>query len=156
MSFGYRLTTVFLVAVIVIAMCRIFLKLEELPPFSLNFILLGILFFVLPVVLFYLYISQLISLEVDDEVVVIKRKKGSIVVPRDEILRVEPKKGFMSDMSLWGMNGLFGYIGWYYNNYLGKFYAVANNGNKMLAITTRERCYVVSCDDQQQFIGLFN
>lgn len=60
----------------------------------------------------------------------------------------------MSDVRLWGISGLFGHIGLFWNSNIGKYYAFVKDGNSMLEIKTRRKCYVISCDDYTQVVSL--
>lgn len=150
------LTTCLLLIVLLFAIYIIIDQMTDLPVNSFNFVgVSAALCFVL-ITLLYSFISQIEYVCLTDENVIIKKMLGKITISRCDILKVRHKKSLMSDVRLWGISGLFGHIGLFWNMSTGKYCAFVKDGNSMLEITTKRKCYVVSCDDYTQVLDLLN
>jgi hypothetical protein len=84
--------------------------------------------------------------------VIIKKRLGSIKVPISNILDIREKKHLFTDIRIFGISGLFGHIGLFWNKRIGKFTVYATNGNSLVEIRTKEQTYVISCDNREAFI----
>ena len=150
------LATCFLLIVLSFAIYIIISQMAKIPINSLNFIgVSAVLCFIL-LTLLYSFLSQIRYVYLTKENLIIKKMFGSIIIPRCRILQVQHKKSLMSDIRLWGISGLFGHIGLFWNKGIGKYSVFVKDGNSMLEIKTEEKCYVISCDDYAQVLKLLN
>lgn len=148
------MATCLLLIVLLFAICIVANQLIRLPIDSLGFIgASAVLCFIL-ITLLYAFFSQIEYVYLTEESVIIKKKFGEIIIHRFDIVQVQYKKSLMSDVRLWGISGLFGHIGLFWNSKIGKYSAFVKDGNSMLEIKTKEKCYVISCDDYTQLINL--
>ena len=96
---------------------------------------------------------QLRNIEIDNNNIVINKMIGKIVIPKDEIVSVTRKNGMMSDIRVFGSGGYFGYLGIFRDKNKEKYYAYVNNGNNMIMISTKDKRYVVNCDNFDKVIA---
>jgi hypothetical protein len=74
------------------------------------------------------------------------------VIPRNEIVQTSHKECMRGDVRLFGVGGLFGRIGWFWNKSIGRYLAFVKDGNSLIEIKTSGRTYVVSCDNYEQVL----
>lgn len=152
-SKGMYISTMFFTIVLLCASCYLFYRMSKMNVGSCSFIMIGCIAFIVLATLAYAYLSQLKYICIFQDVLVLKRKVGSITIPLNSIKQVLPKKNMMYDIRLWGISGLFGHIGWFWNNRLGKYFALVKNGNDMFIIETyNNKFYVVSCDNSVEIM----
>lgn len=104
----------------------------------------------------YLYacLSQIRSVSITDEAIVVNKVLGRTVIPYQGIVGVMPKKRMAFNIRLWGMGGLFGYHGDFWDGNIGSYTAYANNGGSLIAIKTKKKVYVISCDNHLEAIEM--
>lgn len=148
------LATLFLLIVLLFAMGVIMGQLNKVPAGSLSFVgLIAVVCFGLGSMV-YAFMSQITYLCLTEDSLIIKKKFGQIIIPRKDILEVEYKKSINQDIRAWGISGLFGHIGWFWNKATGRYFALVKDGDSMLEIKTTGKCYVVSCDDYKKVLKL--
>lgn len=151
-SKGMLLSTYLLLAVLIFAVYIAISQLFHFPVGSLNFIGIGAaLCFVLGTIL-YAFASQITYVCLTDEEVIIKKRMGQVVIPRQDIVQIRHKKTLGSDLRVWGISGLFGHLGYFWNKDTGRYMAYVKDGDSLLEIKTKGKCYVVSCDDYNQVL----
>lgn len=148
------MATCLLLLVLLFAIYIVVNQLVKLPIGSLSFIGTGAVLCFILITLLYSFVSQIEYVCLAEESVIIKKMLGEITISRSDIVQVRYKKSIMSDVRLWGISGLFGHIGLFWNSNIGKYYAFVKDGNSMLEIKTRRKCYVISCDDYTQVVSL--
>jgi len=104
--------------------------------------------------LLYSFGSQIKYISLKEDSVIIKKMFGQVVINRRDILQIHHKKSITSDVRLWGISGLFGHIGLFWSKNTGRYSAFVKDGNSMIEIKTKGKCYVVSCDDYDQVLHL--
>lgn len=104
--------------------------------------------------LLYAFCAQIVSVVITDDKIMIQKRWGKIEIRRADIVRVGVKSKMLFDLRLCGIGGLFGYIGLFYNSNLGTYSACANNGNRLLVISTTSKTYVVSCDQHKEVLEI--
>lgn len=98
------------------------------------------------------YALQIDHIALTDTELTIKRKIGKTVISRSDIIDVKRKESARRDMRVFGIRGLFGHIGIFNNRYMQQYTLYAKDGNKLVAITTQAKTYVVSCDEPEEFL----
>lgn len=127
-----------------------------LPINSPNFIAIGAALCLVVLTLLYAIIFQIQYIGLTEEYLIIKKMVGKVTIPRCDILQIQYKKSLMFDLRLWGISGLFGHLGWFWNRNTGKYFAFVKDGNSMLEIKTKGKCYVISCNDYGLLLSLLN
>lgn len=103
----------------------------------------------------YAFTQQIKNVSITETDLVIKKMCGSIVIPIQDIQEIAPKPNIAYDIRIWGISGLFGHIGWFWNKRTGRFFALAKDGNAMFSIKTKaNKCYVISCQNHLQAMHL--
>lgn len=153
-SRGMLISTIFITIFLVIAILVGIYKLFVFTLWSIPYVCISIAISIIIFVLGYSYVSQIKEIHVTDDMVYIILQCGLVVIPRENIVSVNRKSKINHDIRLWGIAGVFGYIGHFYNSQIGRYRAYVKNGNKMVAIKTKNKCYVVSCDNDQELIFL--
>lgn len=152
-SKGMLLSTCLLLVILAFAVYVAMDQLVNLPMGSLNFMGIAIvLCFVLGTIL-YAFASQIMYVCLTDKEVIIKKRIGQIVIPRNDIVEVSHKRTLGADLRVWGISGLFGHLGYFWNKDTGRYLAYVKDGNSLLEIKTKGKCYVVSCDDYNQVLN---
>lgn len=84
----------------------------------------------------------------------IQRLGWSIKIPLSEISKAEFRPDIMSkSIRLWGIGGVFGYIGHFRNRQLGNYKAYATHRKKTVVIqTTKNEQFVLSPSDPVEFV----
>ncbi len=87
--------------------------------------------------------------------IVIYRPIGSITLPRTSILKAEIQpKGFPFAIRTFGVGGLFGYFGSFYNFDSGNMKWYVTNRNNTIVITTKHgKKIVISPDEKEAFVN---
>ncbi len=148
------LATWFILIVLLFAAGVIISQLNKVSVGSLNFVgFVAVLCLVLGSMV-YAFMSQITYLCLTEDSLIIKKKFGQITIPRKDILEVKYKKSINQDIRAWGISGLFGHIGWFWNKATGRYFALVKDGDSMLEIKTTGKCYVVSCDDYKEVLKL--
>lgn len=104
----------------------------------------------------YAFTSQIIYVGVSDDTIIIKKKVGQIILSHNNILQIEIKKNIIMDIRLWGISGLFGHIGLFWNHSIGSYIAYVKNGDSMIVLRTIDKTYVISCDNHHELIKQIN
>ena len=108
---------------------------------------------VLCFVLLHGFCFQIRNVEYNDKKLTVKRLIGEVNIPLDDIQSIGRKKSLFRDMRIFGIGGLFGYIGYFRGGDCGNYTAYANNGDNAFYIKTKSgKCYVASCDDVDSLI----
>lgn len=95
------------------------------------------------------------SVELTDNALVIHRYAGKKTICFGQIASVEPysKKG-ISDIRLFGIGGVLGYTGTFYNRRLGNYISYVGNYNETFLITLKSgKKYLVSCQNHLNVIS---
>lgn len=114
--------------------------------------LLTILIFV--VTYLYAFTNQIKGLDITNEAVVIKKMIGCVTIPLNSIAHVSSKHSMNTDIRLWGISGLFGHIGLFSNQAMGRYHAYAKDGNNLITIETKDKNYVVSCNNAKNVVTI--
>ncbi|MDR3227337.1 MAG: PH domain-containing protein [Prevotellaceae bacterium] len=95
----------------------------------------------------YFVIKMPIYSYVDKDKIIIKQLVGGKTFNRDSIYTQKISyKDLKGTIRLFGSGGFCGYIGWFSNSTLGKFYMIASNKKDLLLITTVSgKKYVINC-----------
>lgn len=123
---------------------------------SLYFIARVLIIGLILATLLYAFTAQIESICLTKEHVIIQKKVGKIVIPRRDIIHVQPKRSLKRDVRVFGGSGPFGYLGWFWNRESGRYLAFIKDGNSMIEIKTTRKTYVVSCDDYKTVIEQIN
>lgn len=129
-------------------------KMLSCPVQSYSFWIYALVWVVLVMALLHAFLSQIVSVSVTEKEVIVKKMYGRVVIHRDDILAVRYKKSILRDVRIWGIGGLFGHTGLFWNSDAGKYRAYVNNGRNMIEIKTTKKCYVVSCDNCNEVMAL--
>lgn len=151
-SKGMYFSTIFFTIVLLCASCYMFYRMSKYHEDLWYFLMMGCAAIVLGT-LVYAYVSQLKYVYISKDYLILKKKIGNITIPINSIKQVQPKKNIIYDIRLWGISGLFGHIGWFWNKKLGKYFALVKNEKDMFIIQTyNNKFYVVSCDNSVEVI----
>ena len=109
----------------------------------------------LSVTLFITFLYAPLGYEINPQNISIIRRVNSFVIPRSEILSIEP----LSDdemgraWRLFGNGGMFGYIGWFSSSKQGRMRWFVSQRKNYIAITLQNhKKYIVSPDDVDGFM----
>lgn len=103
----------------------------------------------------YAFTQQIKGVSITETDLIIEKMCGNIIIPLQDIQEVAPKQNLAYDIRLWGISGLFGHIGWFWNKRTGRFFALVKDGNAMFSIKTKaNKCYVISCQNHLQAMNL--
>ena len=110
---------------------------------------------ILLVVYFACWIYSPKSYSVSADAITIKRPIGNIVIPKQHIKSVEvPEKGLPFAVRTFGVGGLFGYFGTFYNFDSGNMnWYITNRNNTVLITTISGKKIVVSPDEKDAFVA---
>lgn len=155
-SKGYLITTILLVVFIVDILIGLAQKMAAVPMYSPSFYWIAFALVVFSYLLIFSFLSQIVSVNVDDERVIIQKMLGQIVISRSDLLNVERFHRSKMDMNLFSFRGLFGSIGWFRNKALGTYFSMVKNDKLTVSLRTSRRCYVVSCDRCDELLTLLS
>ena len=112
-------------------------------------LLLGILLIVI-----YTYLLMIIpsAIELDNEGITIKRALGKKIIPYSAIKEVFAYNGVQEDVRYFGSNGFLGYIGIMGSTPYGKYYSYVKNPHQQVFVLTRNKNYLLSCENRELFI----
>lgn len=151
-SKGIKISTTISVVVILIAIALSIVELYN-TKFSDYRIWIALIIIILGIALVFPFFYQIKDISLDDEHLVINRIFGHKIILLKDIDNVREKTGEGLDLRLFGIGGLFGYYGLFWNRDIGVYRACANNGNNLIAIKTKcGKTYVISCDDRDSLI----
>ena len=88
----------------------------------------------------YSYFNQIKQVEVTADKVVIRKVYGAITIPRA--------------IKSWGVYGLFGLTGEFWEDKTGQFTVAVKDTQSLIEIKTSNQCYVVSCDRYEEVLKL--
>ncbi len=99
-----------------------------------------------------------IRLSSNDEKITVRMLFSSRVIPLSEVTRVNriSKRDISSSIQTFGSGGLFGYLGRFKNDKLGRFNMYATDLNNLILIRTINNNYVLSCSRPNEFIEYVN
>lgn len=155
-SKGYFLTTVLLTALFVHMIYSMAAQMVMVPMGSGRFYWMAFSIILLSYLLIFSFLSQIVSVNVDDERVIIQKMLGQIVIQRSDILAVTEAPDGKGNLNLFSLRGLFGSIGWFRHKELGLFFSLVKDDRQRVVIRSRRRCYVVSCDKKDDLLALFS
>ena len=153
-SKGFLLTTILIAVLMVNIIIGLGHQLAEVPMGSMRFYWMVFSLILFSYLVIYCFLSQIVSVNVDDERVIIQKMLGQIVISRSDILKVEMAPSSKNNVDLFAQRGPFGCIGWFYNKNMGRYFALVKNDRSKVVLRTARRCYVVSCDDREKFVAL--
>lgn len=149
-----RLFTILILCIFLCCILRILLWFQQVPNDINSLLLVCLTILILAGLTTYAYVSQIKGIKVASGHLIIKKKIGEITIKTDDIRYIRHKKDILWDIRLWGISGLFGHFGWFWNQRSGSYFAIANNGNNLIEIKTSNKCYVVSCDRYEEVLKL--
>ncbi|MCD8317589.1 MAG: PH domain-containing protein [Paraprevotella sp.] len=153
-SKGMLTFTIVLLCIFFYVIYRMCLLLPQYTSNTTGFLAICLSILVIAGVIVYAFTQQIESINITPDNLVIKKKIGKVIIKLDEIQSIRHKKDILRDIKLWGISGLFGHFGWFWNPETGRYFAIANNGNTLIEIRTSNKCYVVSCDRYEEVIQL--
>ncbi|GHT40940.1 hypothetical protein FACS189437_07220 [Bacteroidia bacterium] len=94
----------------------------------------------------------------NEKFVCINQVKGNISISTDDICEVRRYTNIDSKNTLkvFASGGVFGYIGQYENPQIGTFQMYATDTKNRILIRTKDKIYVVSCNNSDIFISQVN
>lgn len=102
----------------------------------------------------YSYFNQIKQVEVAADKVVIRKVYGAITIPRKEILYARHRKTLTRAIKSWGVYGLFGLTGEFWEDKTGQFTVAVKDTQSLIEIKTSNKCYVISCDRYEEVLKL--
>ena len=100
------------------------------------------------------YFNQIKQVEVTADKVVIRKVYGAITISRKEILYARHRKTLTRAIKSWGVYGLFGLTGEFWEDKTGQFTVAVKDAQSLIEIKTSNKCYVVSCDRYEEVLKL--
>ena len=155
-SKGYLLTTILLAVFLIYIIWGVGYQMTVVPMGTPRFYWMAFSLILFSYMSIYCFLSQIVSVNVDDERVVIQKMLGQIILSRSDIQKVELAPHSKSTINLFSMRGLFGCIGWFRNKEVGTYFALIKNDKETVVIRTARRTYVVSCDKREEFVALLS
>ena len=150
-------STILVCLLLVYALYIMIIRMAQLPCTSFSFWGICLVFCFVVGTMIYAFTQQIKGVLITETDLIIKKMCGNIIIPIQDIREVSPKQNIAYDARIWGISGLFGHIGWFWNKRSGRFFALAKDGNSMLSIRTKaDKCYVISCQNHLQVMNLLN
>lgn len=114
------------------------------PLWNIRVIILSAIIFI-PLIITLLYCP--LYLKINNGTLIIRQIKGEMKIPITEIKSVTPinKTSITSSIRVFGSGGLFGYLGIFKNNRIGKFHMYATELTNLYTIQTSTKTYVICC-----------
>lgn len=112
-----------------------------------------IFFFILLTVLYCLAFSP-ISIDITEDNLIVRRMYSSLVIHRKDIIAISAYKNSYS-VRKFGSGGLFGYLGWFYNYDIGNYFSYATDEHNTILIITKNRKYLISCENPNELLSKF-
>ena len=148
-------STILVCSLLVYALYTMIIQMMQFPFISPSFGGIFLVFCFVFFTLIYAFTQQIQDISITETDLIIKKICGNIIIPIQDIQAVFPKRSIVYDIRIWGISGLFGHIGWFWNKQIGRFFALVKDGNSMLVIKTKDnKCYVVSCQNHLQAMNL--
>ncbi len=148
-------STILVCLLLVYALYTMIIRMMQFSCISLSFWGICLVLCVVIFTLIYAFTQQIKYISITDTDLIIKKMCGNIIIPIQDIQEVVPKQSIVYDIRIWGISGLFGHIGWFWNKQTGRFFALVKDGNSMLFIKTKaNKCYVISCQNHLQAMNL--
>lgn len=120
--------------------------------------LTSVLSFVFLIITIICYVYKPLSYEISSSRIIIKRLVGSINIELSHVKEVKSigKLAVFSTVRLFGVGGLFGYFGTFWNNKYGRmtYYATKRKGAVMI-VTHKNALIVITPDDVDLFLEQF-
>ena len=155
-SKGYLLTTILIAVLMINISLGVGRQMANVPMDTPRFYWMAFSLVLFSYLVTYSFLSQVVSVNVDDERLIIQKMLGQIVLSRSDIEKVDIAPVSRSNVNLFALRGLFGSVGWFYNKELGRYFALVKNDRSTVVIRTARRCYVVSCDRRDELVALFS
>ena len=95
-----------------------------------------------------------IYVEVTEDCLTIKRVFGSVIILRKDIELIRP---YTSPLGIrkFGSGGFLGFLGWFSNSELGNFLSYSTDEKSQILIVTKQRKYLISCENREEFLRKF-
>lgn len=113
---------------------------------------------IFPFIYFITYLFRPLSYELNTTHLIIKRPIGKVIFQKENIVSVVKIESKMLHgvIRTFGVGGLFGYYGYYYNKTIGKMSWYATRRDRAVLITTHNNQKIlVTPDDVEGFINAF-
>lgn len=99
----------------------------------------------------YVYLISPKSIELNDTSLIMHKVAGKIIIPLEDIKEIRPYD--QSGLRLFGSGGLFGSIGLFTNNDIGRHYEyVGDFSEAFLVVLNSGKKYVFSCENSDKVI----
>lgn len=120
-----------------------------------NFWISFIVLFIILSVCIYCLLEIPLSIRLNESEIILKKLIGQLVIRIDSISHIEPYKPDKSDIRVFGIGGVGGYIGVFMNAGIGKYRAyIGNTSQAFLIITELGKKYVLSCENRDLVISI--
>lgn len=96
-----------------------------------------------------------ISITIKDDSILINRLLSRTVIYKKDIVLIRSKESRVKDSMVWGSN-IFGLLGYSTEPNWGKYISYITDTDKMVAIETTNKKYVVSCKNPEMLIDSIN
>lgn len=108
------------------------------------------------IILFFIgcVISYPVSIEINNENIILKKLSGKLIIPIKEITTIERRSNFGFDSKKFGSGGFFGFNGFFVNDAIGKYTGYVTNQNNIFWVITENKKYTFNCDEPDKFISL--
>jgi len=136
-------------AVVIIELAVIIMLFLQNSNAALNMTRTGVIIFIIPLIFFcYIYAPQSYSLYKDELIINRPVKNKTIKIADITETRLVAPSDFLGTIRTFGVGGLFGYYGKYYNSKLGSMtWYVTQRKNRILIATADGKKIVLSPDD---------
>jgi len=125
-----------------------------------NFVFFCLVFaYLLPVVLVLPFLYMPLKISVTSEMLAVKQIKGEISIPISEIIEIRKvQKGELKNCikRTVTVGGLFGYLGKFENQQLGKFQMYVTDTKNRFIVKTKNQVYIFSCENRDELIQIIN
>lgn len=119
---------------------------------AVSWVLYGVLALTLPIFA-YTFISSPRRIVVDQDRLTIHCWGKEKAIALTDITEVGVHS-FTGSIRLCGSSGMGGYLWWFWNRSLGRFYAYVTDPGEALYLKTDKRTYVISCEKRGEMIEL--
>ena len=88
-------------------------------------------------------------IKINENEILLQKIIGQLVIHIDSIVYIEPYKPDKTDIRLFGIGGIGGFSGIFYNFNLGKYRAyIGDTSQAFLIVTEQRKKYVLSCENR--------
>lgn len=150
-----KITTLLALVILIIVEIRLVDGMLSMNTHLLNFWLNLFFACLIPFVLIMLIINKPVSVHIEENGLIIRKMYGKIFIPFDTIDTVMNYKYTYCNIVIAGSFGVFGFIGFFFDKYIGLFRGYIGNTSQCVLVQLKlEKKYVFSCENSENLVKL--